>query len=65
MEMLFPARSQFNVQYRTVNHSKHFVNPIGSTFTNTVECIWNGMKLKVAPRNRTKHDIEGSLLQFI
>ena len=57
--------NQFNVQHRTVNHSKHFVNPMDGTHTNTIEGIWNGIKLKVAPRNRTKNDIDYGLLEFI
>jgi len=56
---------QLNVQHRTVNHSKHFVNPVDDVHTNTIEGTWNGMKLKIAPRNRTKHEIQGGLLEFI
>jgi ISXO2-like transposase domain len=59
------VEDRFNVQHRTVNHSKHFVNPVDGTHTNTIEGTWNGIKLKIAPRNRTKKDMEYRLLEFI
>jgi hypothetical protein len=54
-----------NIQHRTVNHSQHFVNPEDGTHTNSIEGTWNGIKLKVSPRNRTREDMEGHLLEFI
>jgi ISXO2-like transposase domain len=54
-----------NVQHRTVNHSHHFVNPEDGSHTNSIEGTWNGIKLKVAPRNRTREGMNGHLLEFI
>jgi hypothetical protein len=54
-----------NVQHRAVNHSQHFVDPEHGTHTNTIEGTWNGIKLKVSPRNRNKEDMKGHLLEFI
>jgi hypothetical protein len=48
-----------------VNHSQHFVNPEDGTHTNSIEGTWNGIKLKVSPRNRTREDMEVHLLEFI
>jgi hypothetical protein len=54
-----------DVQHRTVNHSQNFVNAEDGTHTNAIEGTWNGIKLKIAPRNRTREDMEGHLLEFI
>jgi ISXO2-like transposase domain len=54
-----------NVEHRTVNHSEHFVNPEDGTHTNSIEGTWNGIKSKVSPKNRTREDMEGQLLEFI
>jgi ISXO2-like transposase domain len=53
------------IQHRIVNHSQHFVDPEDGTHTNTIEGTWNGIKLKIAPRNRTREGMEGHLLEFI
>jgi transposase-like protein len=57
--------AQLNVEHRTVNHSQHFVNPDDGTHTNAIEGTWNGIKLKVAPRNRTKDFMTENLMEFI
>ena len=54
-----------NVQHFTVNHSREFVNPDDGTHTNTIEGTWNGIKLRVAPRNRTRENMGEHLLEFI
>ena len=42
-----------DVVHRTVNHSLYYVDPISGVHTNTIEGWWNGLKLQIAPRNRT------------
>jgi hypothetical protein len=54
-----------NIQHRTVNHSQHVVNSEDGTHTNSIEGTWKGIKLKVSPKNRTREDMEGHLLEFI
>lgn len=53
------------VQHETVNHSEHFLDPETGVHTNTIEGIWNGIKLQIAPRNRNKELIENHLLEYI
>lgn len=54
-----------NITHRTVNHSQHFVDPITGVHTNTIEGFWNGIKLQIPPRNRTRDAITNHLLEFI
>jgi transposase-like protein len=54
-----------DVQHRTVNHSNHFVDPEDGTHTNSIEGTWNGLKLKIFPRNRSKDGMKYHLLEFI
>jgi transposase-like protein len=53
------------VSHETVNHSEHFTDPKTGVHTNTIEGLWNGIKLQIAPRNRNKELIENHLLEFI
>jgi transposase-like protein len=54
-----------DVSHFTVNHSEGFVNKINGTHTNTIEGTWNGLKLKITPRNRTKELMTPNLMEFI
>src|SRR5690242_4479546 len=56
---------ELGVTHKTVNHSKHFTDPETGVHTNTIEGLWNGIKLQIAPRNRNKEYIENHLLEFI
>lgn len=52
-------------EHRTVNHSETFVNPEDGTCTNTIEGTWNGIRLSMAPRKRTRGTIDDCLWEFI
>jgi ISXO2-like transposase domain len=58
---------RLNVRYRhiRVNHGENFVDPVTGAHTNTIEGTWNGIKLKIQPRNRDERFINEHLLEFI
>lgn len=56
--------SRLGFQHETVNHSKHFANPINGVNTNTIEGNNNAIKILIKPRNRTK-EIDEHLTEFI
>jgi len=56
---------ELDVKHFTVNHSENFKDPITGVHTNTIEGTWNGIKMKIAPRNRTKTNITAGLLEFV
>jgi transposase-like protein len=53
------------LQHSTVNHSFNFKDPDTGVHTNTVEGLWNGIKLRIPPRNRGQSCIDEHLMEFI
>lgn len=51
-------------EHNVVNHSQNFKDPTTGTHTNTIEGCWNGLKLQIPPRSRTK-TIDAALLEAI
>ena len=47
--------------HKTINHSKYFKDPETSVHTNIVIGIWNGIRMKIASRNRTEEDNDKSM----
>ena len=56
---------ELGFEHKTVNHSENFVDPKTGAHTNTIEGLWNGIKLQIASRNRNKDLIESHLFEFI
>ena len=61
----YGSLSAHNYTHETVNHSKHFKDPNTGVHTNTIEGTWNGIKMQIKPRNRTKEGIQEHLMEFI
>lgn len=55
---------RYGYTHLRVNHSENFVDPENSACTNTIEGTWNGVKSRIAPRNRTT-ECDGHLMEFI
>lgn len=64
-------RGYFNLTERTglihmtVNHSLYFRDPNTGVNTNMIEGTWNGLKLRIPPRNRVASGMEEHLWEFI
>lgn len=56
---------ELGLTHRTVNHSLFFKDPVTQVHTNTIEGTWNGIKLRLQPRNRVKEGIDEHLFEFI
>ena len=54
-----------DVEHQTVNNSKYFKHPKTGVHINTIEGTWNGIKLRIPPRSRTKKDIDLHLAEFM
>lgn len=57
--------SKHGYGHGTVNHSLIYKNPVTGVHTNTIEGIWNGLKMQIRPRNRNKECIDRHLSECI
>jgi len=48
-----------------VNHSKHYVDPVSGVHSNTIEGNWNGVKMHIPSRLRTKDKVNLYLTRFM
>lgn len=53
------------ISHETVNHSRHFKDPISGVHTNTIEGSWAGIKMHVPPRGRSKALINMYLVRYM
>ena len=58
-------RDMDEYQHSTVNYSQCFVDPSTGVHTNGIEGVWNGLKLRVPPRNRVADGIDEHLWENI
>ncbi|KCZ75002.1 hypothetical protein H311_04027, partial [Anncaliia algerae PRA109] len=57
-------RNDMNYRHYFVNHSISFITMEGH-HTNTIEGTWNGIKLNIPVRHRTKLFLQNDLFEFI
>jgi transposase-like protein len=57
--------NQLDYTHKTVNHSRHFKDPITLTHTNGIEGRWSGIKRKIPIRNRNVNSVESHILGYI
>ncbi|KAF0492495.1 Transposase, ISXO2-like domain-containing protein [Gigaspora margarita] len=56
---------QLNIIHRRVNHSKNRIQRGTGVHTNSIEGLWNGVKLNISTRNCSKQLLEKHLYEFM
>jgi transposase-like protein len=54
-----------DVEHRTVNHSRGFINKTDGTHTNTIEAKWGALKRKISIRGRVQDRLDSHLMEQI
>ncbi|KAI8866018.1 hypothetical protein GQ42DRAFT_128781, partial [Ramicandelaber brevisporus] len=54
-----------DIEHHSVNQQENFVDPISKASINTIAGTWNGIKMTIAPRNRTPDELQEHLNEFV
>ena len=56
---------EMEVEHGTVNHSLHYKDPETGVHTNTIEGLWNGIKMQIPPRRYGRNDLQHCIFEVM
>ena len=56
---------ELKMEHYSVNHTKYFKDPVTGVHTNTIEGTWNGIKMAIKPRSRSRKLLEDNIQEFV